>query len=621
MTPELKSELFQVFSESILPPYTGSFKQWAESEVELTSKFGIPGKLDMSISPYLHFPMELLDDDTVEQINLIMATQIGKSMYQQIAVPYLTINRPGQMLMLLHNNEIMKKFGSSHVVPVLKACKPTNNLLKYNRYAVKKSEVNFSNGYSLTMGGANDGFAHGLTVQYLFCDEVHQYEAGMFDKAKARTTAFAGRRKIIVASQPDKAGSELERIYNSGRVYEWCYTCPSCSVVQPFVWNKQREDESYFGFVMTDKVYEGDGESLNIAASAKSTVIECEHCRHHITDTPTNRLWLNNTGKYVLMADNGNRKVVSVNCPGFVNKEMSFESFMTQYLLANRAKRAGRDEAKINFVNQVLGKFYAADPVQDLNQTLTQLYDKTVDSEWLVTMGVDFQQNGRLKYYVIRAWNKDGRTSKRLDFGVTRDWRYIAELQQKYKIYLPCVGVDTGFLAEEVYQECIFAGGKFQVPRVKGILEHVGWTPLKGVGNRQPWKHADGIVRLYSPPEPQDSKFDKGSRFHGIPAKLTNFHSPSIQQILANLRDNKTAGIKWMIDSTDKDYISQLYAEGFAEVENKKTGIIETKWIVKSDNNHYWDCEKMNLTLAIIFGHFTATDLELPKETQAESNS
>lgn len=623
MTGDLKNELLQVFNEAVSPPYTGSFKQWSEAEIELTSKYSIPGKLDLSLSPYLHFPMELLDDDSIEQINLIMATQIGKSMYQYVAIPYLMANKPGQMLLLLHNNDIAKKFGASHVVPVLKACKPTSNLLKYDRFAIKKNEVNFANGHSLTIGGANDGFAHGLTIRYLFCDEVHQFDDGMLQKAVARTTAFAGRRKIFVSSQPDIKGSELERIYNSGRVFEWHWTCPSCSTVQQFVWNKQREDETYCGFIMTEKVYEKDGETLNIAESAKSTVLECEQCRHQVKDTPSNRLLLNNTGKYVCVADNGNKKVVTVNCSQFVNKEMSFDACMTQYLIAKRASRAGNEEGMINFVNQVLGRFYKADPVQDLSQILTQLYDKTIDNEWLVTMGVDFQQNGRLKYYVIRAWHKDGNKSKRLDFGVTRDWNYISELQDKYKIYLPCVGVDTGFNPDgEAYQNCIVAGGKFQVIKNKqGQFQHVGWTPLRGDGTHKPWKHPDGVTRMYSPPSPQDAQFTRDSKYFGIPANVVFFHSDTIQRILANLRDNQTHGVKWMIDSADKDYISQLYAEGFAEIENKKTGIKETKWIVKSDNNHYWDCEKMNLTLAMIFGHFTAADLELSTEKQTETVS
>lgn len=616
MNEDLRAELLDTYSSAIQPPYTGSFRQWSEDNISLPPSYATNGgRLDLSISPYLHEPMKDMDNDNIKQVNLIMATQIGKSMYEQLAVPYLTINRPGPILMLLHTNEIMKKFAASHVIPLLKNCEPTNTLLKYKRNSTKLTSIEFPN-ITVTMGGANDGFAHGLTIKYLLADEVHQWDDGMLDKTIARTTAFAGKnRKIIVASQPNEKGKELERVYLSGRIYEWQWTCPSCSLVQPFTWSKEREDGSFYGFNMVEKVYEADNETLNIAASAKSTVLECQQCKHQISDTPPNRLYLNDTGKYVCIKNDGAADVVSYTCPNFVNKDLKFESAMSQYLLAKRAQKAGVDEPMMTFVNQVLGKFYKADPVADLNQTLTVLYTKDdINDEWITTMGVDYQRLGGIKYYAVRAWNKKGNESRRLDFGVVRTWDEIAGLMDKYKIPLPLVGVDSGFQAEEVYQECIRAGNKFKIIKnVHGQLEHIGWTIFKGDGTHQPWKHSDGVVRLYSPPTLQDAKFNLGSKFRGIPAKLVHFHSTSIQRILANLRDNQIPGIKWMIDTTDKDYISQLYAEGFAEIENKKTGIKEMKWVVKSDNNHYFDTEKMNLVLAIMAKAFTFVDLETPK--------
>jgi phage terminase large subunit GpA-like protein len=610
---DLKEELLNTFRDSIQLPYTDGIIKWCEQNIVLPPAYATPGKLDLSISPYLHEPLRDLDDPTIKQVNLCMATQIGKSLLTEIAIPYWVINNPGTIMKLFHNNEISDSISETRFLPLIKSCQVLAPLLTHNRHSTKLRGISFPH-VSVIMKGANEGIAHGSTVKYLICSEAHQWDVGMIDKFIARTTALAGKRKIIIDSQPNEKDSELERFYLSGRVKEWFWCCPNCKTYQPYEWAKERPDGTWAGFNW-DTILMPDGETTNIALSAKTCWLECDPCRHKITDTPTNRVMLNQTGKFVCVKNDGAADVVSYTAPNFVNINLTFESAASQYMLAKRVQRTGVDVPMKTFVNQVLGKFYKADELTDTSGVLKEAYSKELNEEWLLTMGVDVQMKGNIKYWTVRAYNKNGIESRRIDFGIARTWEDLAAIQNKYKIATPLVGVDSGFNPKEVYPECIRAGGNFKIIKVGNRLEHIGWTIFKGDGTHKNWLHKDGIYRLYSPPSPQDAQFTQGNKFYGIPAKLTLFASEQIQMILGNLRDNKVSGVKWLIDTDDKDYISQIYAEGFAEVLNKKTGLTENKWVVKSDHNHYFDCEKLCLTLAIMAKVFTLADTQLPVVT------
>jgi phage terminase large subunit GpA-like protein len=421
---DIQEELLETYRSAFQRPYNKGFLKWCEEHVELPPAYSIPGRLEITnTSPYLVEPMKAFDDPKIVQINNIGATQGGKSLVKELAIPYIIINNPGPVFNIFHNVDVSNVFQETRLIPLLKNCKVMKPLLEYNKFSTKKSGITLAH-MAVTCGGSGTALQHGMSVKYLLCDEVHQWDVGEFDKFKARTTAFAGRRKIIVASQPNGKDSELERIYLSGLVYEWQWCCPHCKQVQPFNWSKHRKDETFCGFNW-DTILNEDGETTNIAQSAKTTWLECEECRGKVHDTPAERRRLNDAGQYVLIKNDGDPSIVSYTWPNFVNINLSFESAATQYMLAKRFKKTtGLDEPMKIFVNQVLGKFYKAEPMLDMQALLCEPYDvnDTDNNEWVRTMGVDVQRSGGIKYWVIFAWHKNGNESRRIDFGIARTW-------------------------------------------------------------------------------------------------------------------------------------------------------------------------------------------------------
>jgi hypothetical protein len=318
---------------------------------------------------------------------------------------------------------------------------------------------------------------------------------------------------------------------------------------------------------------------------------------------------LNDTGEYVLVHEGGDKEVVSFNWPGFVNINLSFASFVTQYLSAKRIQRnTGLNEDMVTFVNQVLGRFYKAEPMADVSKILLGEYDKNTEANDKVVrfMGVDCQRKGLVKYYVVREFDKSGNESRRIDYGICRTFEEVDQLANKWGVQLPCVAIDSGDgeMTTQIYQECVKRNKVIKRP--DGLLDYICWTPMKG-SDKLSFTHPDKTTRYYAPPGKGDTMFPVDHKLRGLSAPFVLWSNYSIKTILANLRDGKVPGVKWLVDKKDPEYERQMYSEGLQSVIDKKTNMITTRWVKIGDENHWWDAEAMVLTQAVRAGVFSAT--------------
>lgn len=615
MDKDIRNNLIRCYTDNLTPPYSGSIDAWCHENCDLPSAYAIPGRFSVESSPYLVQPFRDLKDPSVKMVLLIGATQIGKTLISELYIPYIVVNDPGPILRLHASDEMAALFTETRLIPLLKNCKPVNSMLKMNRFAASKKGISLPHMY-IKVGSAKESLLHGQSIKYLLMDEAHIFDLGVIEKALARTTAFAGRRKVVISSQPNSRGSELEKYYNAGLIWSWHWLCPSCHKHQEYRWWHRREDDSYSGVNWTT-ILNDDGETTNISLSSKTAWLECEYCRHHVEDTLENRRYLNDSGQYICIKTDGDPSIHSYTTPQFVNINIKFSELVAQFINARRRERMGLDEDMISFKNQVLGAFYKASPQEDASKIARGEYvinPSAYDKEWVRIMTCDFQAKGGLKFYVIREWNKNGNESRRLSFGVERTWEEINEIRKKWGIRTPNVGVDSGFSAVEVYQTCLKFGEDFYDPVLKKKI-YLTWVCMKGDGAKLSYMHEDKVSRYFAPLSKQDAMFPVDSKFHGRPAKLLLWSNYSIKSILiTQLRDGKLKNVKWLVDKKDADYEKQLYSEMLKEEIDKKSGAKKLRWVKIGDEaNEYLDCEAMNLTLAIRYSLFSPVAVDEPE--------
>ena len=204
----LKQLFGDTFLKSFETPWSGTLCDWAKQNISLHNNYAIIGNFDVSISRYLIEPLECLRNNNITQVNIVAATQTGKTLISEIYIPWIISQCPGPTLKLSQSDDMAKTAIESRLYPLLTNCKDIRKLL--NEDSMTKGAIKLSNMY-VKIAGAKENVLHGQSIQYLMMDEVWQYSEGVVEKAKARTTAFGNTKKIIISSQPGIEGDQLDK--------------------------------------------------------------------------------------------------------------------------------------------------------------------------------------------------------------------------------------------------------------------------------------------------------------------------------------------------------------------------------------------------------------------------
>lgn len=606
METGLFNKLIDTFNDALTPIYTGSIIDWAQENVDIRGAYAVQGRFNINISKYLIQPFMDLQNRNVTQINLIAATQTGKTLISELYLPYIIVNTPGPCLRLHQSDDMAKTAIESRLYPLLINCREVKKLL--NEDSITKGSIKLSNMY-VKIAGAKENVIHSSTIQYLMMDEVWQYNEGVVEKAKARTTALGNNKKIIISSQPGMEGDQLDKEH-TGKLFEWQWKCPHCNNYQSYNWNVQKPDETYAGMIWDKQYIDATSGSYDIEKTAATARMQCYHCTGSVADTYENRRYLNDTGKYVCIEDKGNPQTHTYTWCAFVNQKISFKEKVIQYLQAKDIhKKHGTTNELKTFTQQVLGKSWKRIQPIDISKVLVANFNNNEKwpEEVFRCMAVDYQQKFGLKHWIVVAYST--KEIRVLDHGTVSKWEEVDEISKKYNIPPKCVAVDTGYNAKEVYLEAFKRGS---VMKIGNIVEIIGWCCLKGDDADDGYQHVgpngSKVLKYYSPLRRPQIKENTTGRLYEWSNKL-------IKDTLYHIREGK-GELKIVLPIKDDEFERQMHSETIVEVIDSKTGLKKSRWEKVHDDNHWWDCLCMAIVLCIMAGKFG----EDPRKFESSNN-
>lgn len=593
--------LLQSVKETWTAPWSGSIYNWASKYVSLPHGYAIKGKFDVSISRYLIQPFDDLLNDDVRQVNIGSAVKTFKSGIAEVWLPYLIINDPDPLLKIHQTLDIAKNQTKVKLTPLLLNCKPVADLIagSHDRYTLTNTEMSFPK-MDVKIYGPSDNVLQTLDVRYIILEEAKELTANEIQQLKARATSFEHNCKLLFTGQRGREGDGFSKEFNSGIIYEWSWKCPDCQHVQPYYWNKKKSDwtkenQSYAG-IKWDKVYLKDGKTYNLDATSDSARIVCYQCPCELKDTPENRKYLNDTGTYQCIKNDGLKSVHSYTWTAFANQHISFKSKVIQYLQAVQYKKqTGLADLLDVFDQKVMGKEVLKYNPLNIRKIISEVYDPSAawPDEAFRFMTVDYQKRLGERWYEIVAWAKNGE-SRLIKYGHVHTWDEIERIANDNKVLRWNVMVDSGFNSQEVYAESVLRGGPEEI---NGEAVWLGWTCLNGDG-LDDYK-VDGVRQYYKESFVKTS-LDANPDHAGKFARLITFSNPSIKTILFHLKEGN--GVKWLRPTNDSEYERQLNAEQIEEIEDPKTGLKKRGFVQKHDDNHLFDCEMMQVLAAYMVG-------------------
>lgn len=431
-TIELLTDIFT----ALAPPPDEKVWEWADKN-RILSKEGSsqPGKWDTTKTPYLKRIMEVVTDVEVEEITLMIGSQLGKTeAILNIASRYLDVD-PCPILFVQPSRKIALEFAKERIRPLFR---DTQSLAKKTKGTLLRKEV--PGGYLvLVSANATDELAS-KPIRIVLADEIDRYtnsaqkEGDPIALAVARTKTF-WNRKIILASTPTiKGESAIESAYSQSSMEQWCVPCPSCGEYQPFNWELLEFDSAEMG---------------------------CNFCGAMHSEVE----WKNGEAKWIERVENKKHK-------GFHLNEMA-STWRNWRTLINEFKNiiSLNDQEKLQvFYNTSLAKTWELKKQSDFENAWktimerAEIYEAEVpEGVLLITASVDVQGD-RLEASVI-GWGAN-RESWSLEYKVLdgnpeqpKVWRDLTEfLQRKFSykdgnqipISLTCI--DTGDHTTQVYE-------------------------------------------------------------------------------------------------------------------------------------------------------------------------
>lgn len=589
------SRIKDAWRAACVPPDRREIYDWAADHVRLPIGFVRPGEFSVDHSRWLIEPFHALADDTIHDITLVKPVQGGGTLVGDIWLAWCIANRPGPFLWLMQSDETAKRHAETRTSLILKSCQPVLSLLPPNPYKKSIQETIFTNGMYLGVSGPGINKLQSIGIMNLFLDEIWLPAwQGRVTDAIARTKAFAEQRlqTVFCVSQAGFEDDVLHERFIAGTQEEWQIVCESCSHNMTPKWSNIRPDGSRWG-VVWDKKESENGEPFGLQRALETVRFECEKCGFaHADKDRTRREW-NRNGFYLRKnfgAQPGNR---SFHWPAFAHRRLAdlvieFHSAMSRF---SKGSITGLQQ----FLQKEIGEFWSENQIFDAQSISTESYD--VKSDWcdehVRFLTVDRQAEG-LHYWVVRAWALNGE-SRRIDFGQSIGGDSIDVIREKWTVDPKRTFIDSGFEARSVYSLCAARG----------------FTALKGESGRDAYFHKvrfngkqETVRRPFSKIERADPGIgtrDQGKRF----APLMLFSDTVIQSTLDRLIKGK--GARWSCSeikspSEEKDYKDQLFSEVLKRKPDSATGRDRLVWQQIRRDNHYRDCEKMQVVAAMVHG-------------------
>lgn len=559
----------------LAPSDSGDVVEWCEDNILAIPDSPMPGPFRSERTPWIAEALRICADPEVRLVTVLASIQSGKTLLARLYTCHVAARAPGPTLFLLDNDQNARDFNLTALRPLWDQCPPVKARLVPEMD--RSSTIQFDGMTAWVLGAHNDKNLQRRSIRHLIGDEAWLWPKGHLGEASARVTAFGWLGKRIFMSQGGIAGDDFHVLHESTDQRDWCFRCPTCDHLQPWLWEYVRFPEAAKTSAGWDK-----------AAVSVGTTYECAKCATRLEDKQGVRTACNARGTFVATSPGTGAGKVGLHWNSLAT--MSWGELGVMMLEAQEASDLYGDESPRRIFKQKrLALAWAEEGgtmVADSKASDYKLADEWPDEARLDqrgkytrdatgiplrTMGVDVQR-GHF-WVAIRAWGEKGASRLRW-FGRVETWQELDALTVKHGINAAFVLVDSGDQTQVVYAECAKRN----------------WKVAKGSG-QEDFSIGQNRRRFYTEPQPV---LVPGQRNR---ARLISFSNTALKDIVHGLRVRR---LHTFAVDTPAEYAEQMDAE--VRVKDKRTG--KPMWILPQGkkDNHAWDCECLAALLAIRWG-------------------
>lgn len=371
--------------------------------LNLDARSNVLEKVDLTLTPYLIPPMELIGKSRVHWIFLIAPTQSGKTLFLQSVVADAIDQDPGTLMYILPDEKSGKKAIRDKVISLIEE----NDFLSKHKSGKKLAVEHLDMDNMTILPGWSGSLASVSSVpcKKVILDEIRLMKLTVGDESN--TLKLAGDRLTTYlrmglgqgygVSTPSIEGDLLHQqlsVPNTTVLY-WAYTCEKCG---------HTEILDFFDNVKLDK-------------EKREVYCACSSCGHRYDESNMKRN-MNKQAQYMAKDKSGSLYPVNLNeikgrvifwYDSIASPFRSLQAIFNEFM---QTKDKIHDYK--NFWQAWLAKFWIEDisktTVEDMRKRISKEVTKGEVPDWcqFITAGVDSQGTGF--YLAVYAWGFGKRT-------------------------------------------------------------------------------------------------------------------------------------------------------------------------------------------------------------------
>ena len=534
--------------------------------------------------------MDAICEPLIHTVVVMSSAQVGKTEVLNNIVGYYIHQDPSPILVLQPTLEMAQSWSKDRLAPMLRDTPALRGKVKDPRARDSGNTLQHKTfpGGHITMCGANSPASlASRPIRIVLCDEVDRYpisagaEGDPVNLARKRSATF-WNRKLLLTSTPTTAGaSRIEAAFEESDQRFFFVPCPHCGEMEPLKWSQ---------IEFTDR-------------DPSTTRWACEHCGGLAGDADKPKMLRG--GEWRTTHD-GAFGTAGFHVNELVSPWRKWSEVVEDFLQAKAAQERGNIELMQVWVNTSLGETWATEG-ETVDENI--LYQRREHYEasapagvQIVTAFADLQAD-RIEAEVC-GWGH-GEESWSLDY-----WRlygdptkphlwdaFAGKLKTRYArpdgtmLDIRIVGVDSGYLPDEVYKFSHRLGIRYVIP-TKGRRER-----------NQP------VATFPRKPDPKRRVY------------LTMLGTDTAKEIIYRRYGIQTPGPGYchfpVRDEYDLDYFEQATAE--KKMLRYSHGVAYYEWDAEKRRNEALDCRVGNLAMIrILQQHAGVTLNPLPEFQQAE---
>lgn len=428
------------------------------------------GRFDIELTPYLKEPLRCLANPTVEEIDLCMAAQLGKTSFANIALTYYPTQLSQPAILCQPSLETVNDYIDEKLKPLIEASPKVRaelpagdkRAITYRRIRWKRTSTFFAHaGSAAKVRSKSVPLAIGDEVD-VWHEVITQTQEDPVESLRARLQTYYNK-KLVLESTPKFKNRYIWTALVQGTFERFHVECPHCKARIVLEFDQLKYPKKT------------DPETIKVKNLVE---YECQECEMRFDESHKRRLlaggvWVPKDHELVKgdlvhsetgeVFDPNEKTKRSFHLNALYSPFLSWGEIIEKWFNAQGSLARLRE-----FRNQVLALCWEQRVTSITDSKVESLQDKDLKPEVvpadtvLLTGGADYHTSPRRSpfFYVVRAWQPEERSTlilaekcdrwDQLNAVMTRAFQ-TADGKQKY-LNLCCV--DSGWEPKDIYKWC-----------------------------------------------------------------------------------------------------------------------------------------------------------------------